>query len=225
MHGEKNGFVEGSKRLFVALWPPETWIRDMARLQGALRRRWAEVFPGSRPRWVSPDRLHLTLAFLGEVPVGRVGEVQAALAQAVSSLSSFVLHPSSLGVFPQGRPPRVLWLGVEGELEKLAALAAALRKALGDRKIDYDGKAFRPHITLARLAAPERSPVLRVAPLGAGRGATASEPGLELLEREAVVTGARERPWRVQEVYLMESRLRPDGPVYEVLDRARLGKE
>lgn len=199
------------KRLFVALWPPQGWVEGLAGLQARLRAH--PSLEGAR--WVRAGQLHLTLAFLGDVPAGKVGEVLAAAGEAARQAAPFTLRPGALGAFPNWRQPRVLWLGLDGEgAGEASRFAASVRRALQARGVWYDPKPFRAHITLARLS-PRPSakgglPAQELASLVGGGGGSPVSPV---------------EPWEVAAVYVVGSRLQPGGPVYNKEGWARFGEE
>jgi len=120
-------------RLFAAVFPPDDVCWD-------LRRR----LLGARVRLTPIDRWHVTLAFLGEVPAGRLAEVERALG-AVSVPKGTTLRLRGGGRFGQGRSA-ALWAGVDGELGELHAdVLERLRAA----DLPYDGRPFTPHLTVA----------------------------------------------------------------------------
>ena len=130
-------------RTFVAVMLPEAFVDEVA----SLSRRLAEVCEG---RFLPPESLHLTLAFLGEV-----GEVQArdamdALDAACADVGPVELFAEGLGTFGRGRDT-TLWLGVR-RTDELGHLAARVRDELGRRDLAFDGRPFLPHVTLARKA-------------------------------------------------------------------------
>ncbi|MDT8435938.1 MAG: RNA 2',3'-cyclic phosphodiesterase [Gemmatimonadota bacterium] len=130
--------------MFVAIPVPADRRAAIDRLAGAFRRG------GVRARWVRPERLHLTLRFLGEVPEAEVAGIVRALDGAVASRPSFRLRFGRPGAFPSPRRPRVLWLGVEADAA-LGGLYADVERALAAVGHPGDGKAFRPHLTLGRV--------------------------------------------------------------------------
>ena len=77
---------------------------------------------GENVGWVRTEGIHLTLKFMGNIETGIVERVLEAMSAVVSQFSPFELAISKLGVFPNPRRPRVLWSGVQGEIETLAAL-------------------------------------------------------------------------------------------------------
>jgi 2'-5' RNA ligase len=150
-------------RLFVAVHLPEAWIAALAESQDALRRARLNL------RYVRPESIHLTLKFLGEVESRRLNQVTAALNGPATTQRPFALQMDTLGTFGAARRPRVVWAGLRGDLTALAGLAAAVDRALAPAGFPPESRAFRPHLTLARV--PERLPVedaQRILPAVAG---------------------------------------------------------
>jgi 2'-5' RNA ligase len=190
-----------TRRLFVALDPPEPVRRRLAALGVDLRR--AASRAADAVRWVPPENVHLTLQFLGAVPEERVADVEAAVRAAASVARPLSLEVRGAGGFPNARRPRVVWAGLGGDVAPLAALARDLGRRLAPLGFAPEERPFSPHLTLGRARD--------------GRGA----PGLAgALARAAEADGT---PWRVAEVVLVESHLSPGGPRYEVVARAPLG--
>jgi RNA 2',3'-cyclic 3'-phosphodiesterase len=133
-------------RLFVALDPPAP-VRDAL---AALR---AEV-PGAR--WLTPEQMHLTLAFIGEVDEASAQAIETALAGVRASSVEAAL--TELGAFPNRRAPRVLVASV-AETPALLDLQARVARALGAAGVGLEMRPFRPHLTLARLKYPDRRSV------------------------------------------------------------------
>src|SRR3972149_198825 len=112
-------------RLFVAIDLPEDVRESLGRLQTDLRRH-----DLSSLRWTRPEGVHLTLKFLGATPAPWVTATEAALARAVRGIPSFRLTLGAPGTFGGRRGPRVLWVDVEGELQPLQPLQAAVEREL-----------------------------------------------------------------------------------------------
>jgi len=188
-------------RLFVALEPPAEVVEAAAAAARAARAAAGEA--GRGIRWSSPGvNVHLTLAFLGEVPEEVAPAAAAALAEAAGALPGpLSLHLAAPGAFPSPRRARVLWLGVGGDLAGLAALHAALARALTARALPGGEARFSPHLTIGRSRSP--------------RGA----PGLEA----ALAAPVSPAPWLATEAVLFESELRSSGAVHRPLARHRLG--
>ncbi|WP_189113374.1 RNA 2',3'-cyclic phosphodiesterase [Pilimelia terevasa] len=144
-------------RLFVAVAPAAAAAADLRRFADSLAVGRAAAVDGQPVRWVSPGRWHLTLAFLGDLPTGRVAEAAGALDTAAAAWRRWTPVPLRLrlaggGTFGAGRST-VLWAGVGGEVEALRHLARQLRTALRAARLPYDARPFRPHLTLARPGA------------------------------------------------------------------------
>ena len=126
-------------RLFLALWPPPAIRHALADLQA----QWQ--WPAGAAR-VQPERLHLTLHFIGSVPAEQVPSLGDALAVG--------FEPHVLGL---ERGACKVWPGGIAVLELEAAppllrLHAALADALGRAGLPVEKRRFRPHVTFARRA-------------------------------------------------------------------------
>lgn len=131
-------------RLFTAIYPPAVAVADLtARIKGL------RVAAARHARLADPANLHLTLAFLGEVPDGRLPDVEHALASAARAARSPLLRLAGGGSFGPGRST-VLWVDVRGEVEALDALARSIRGELREAGLPCDDKPFRAHLTIAR---------------------------------------------------------------------------
>jgi 2'-5' RNA ligase len=127
-----------SQRLFIALWPPSAAAARLAAVAEAMARG-----DGGRP--MPAEKIHLTLAFLGEVPELRVA---AALEAArAASFAPFMVRLDRLGGF---RRAKVGWAGSSRPSAKLLALQAALDGQLRARDFGLEARPFAPHVTLVR---------------------------------------------------------------------------
>lgn len=117
-------------------------------LGGTLRR--LRDRPGG-PRWTGRELQHVTLAFFGEVPEARVPPLTGALADVLAPVEVH-LRLAGAGTFPARGDPRVLWVGVDGDVEQLAALAGAAADAGRSVGLDVDRRTYRPHVTVGRWA-------------------------------------------------------------------------
>jgi len=127
------------RRLFVAIELPKPVGWRLGQLV-------AEPPRGVRP--VRPDRLHLTLHFLGDVAKPTQATLAAALA--LVAREPFTIAMSGTGVFPPRGRPTVLWAGV-ADSAPLAALHAAIGTAVESSGIRIERRPYVPHVTLARL--------------------------------------------------------------------------
>ena len=135
-----------SWRLFVALELPEEVLALVERLIGG----WQSSWPG-QIRWVPPANLHLTLKFLGNCPPEQAGAIAERLADRVPEYLPIALHTDRVGVFPGWAAPRVVWLGLAGDLTRLTRLQESVEAGLIDLGFPAERRAFRPHLTLGRV--------------------------------------------------------------------------
>ncbi|MBI1885218.1 MAG: RNA 2',3'-cyclic phosphodiesterase, partial [Chloroflexi bacterium] len=141
---EKRGANEAEKwRLFVAVELPPAAKEALVRLQEALRRQGLASW-----RWVRPEGVHLTLKFLGETPVERVPEVERAVSEAVAGTSAFEMALAEPGAFSDRRGPRVLWVGLSGDVSRLAEVQRRLEERLAATGFPREERPFSPHLTL-----------------------------------------------------------------------------
>jgi 2'-5' RNA ligase len=152
----------------------------------------------SGARWQSEDQLHLTLRFIGEVDRHLAGDIHAALGAVHQP--GFEIALSGIGAFDRRGWPDAVWAGVSPH-EPLKALHKKVDAALTRVGVAPDQRAFLPHVTLARL---KRS----------------SGTVGNLLEDAGGLTSP---PFRVDHFGLFESMLTPDGAVYSLVERYRLG--
>jgi 2'-5' RNA ligase len=132
-------------RLFVAVVLPPATRDSLAAAVAPVRER------HGGPRWIPPERWHITLVFLGAVDEAvALPRLHRALAVAAGDAAPLRLQVAGAGRFPGGGAPRVLWAGVTGDLDALTALARATRRAARASRITVERAAFRAHLTLGR---------------------------------------------------------------------------
>jgi len=131
-------------RAFIAITPPTTLQQTMAEVRQVFQRL---SFPW---RWVTPDHIHLTLRFLGNVSDESVTSLHQAMAQAAQGQTAFPLRARALGCFPHPARPRVLWVGLDDPSQALGRLNERLMAALTPLGFPPEDRSFHPHLTLAR---------------------------------------------------------------------------
>jgi 2'-5' RNA ligase len=159
-------------------------------------------------RWVQPETSHLTLHFLGEIERERAELVRLALPDVVAAHTPFDLRTAALGVFPNFRRPRVLWMGLHGPVHRLQTLQQDIGRALQRLAFTVGDEPYHPHITLGRVRNNDGERVrLRDLPdaikdrfVDRDSGAAVAPPSLAVPVRELV---------------LMRSHLGKDGPRHE----------
>ncbi|MET9604891.1 RNA 2',3'-cyclic phosphodiesterase [Streptomyces sp. NPDC006512] len=134
-------------RIFIALAPPDDAKEELAR---ELRPAY-EAYP--RMRWNRIEDWHVTLAFLGELPVTAVPLLRPPLAELAANRRPVRLSLRGGGHFDD----RVLWSGIDGDLEGLHLLAGEVRAVVKECGIPFEDRPLRPHLTLARSRRGEPS--------------------------------------------------------------------
>jgi len=158
---------------------------------------------GTDVKWVEKENLHLTLLFLGEVEDRTLPALCRAVADCCGEHPPFTLGVESVGCFPNPRRPRVVWAGVAAGSAELIALHDALEPPLLDLGCyRREARQYTPHVTLGRVQGDGDTDVLAAA-----------------LTKQAKWRGGETE---VREVCVFSSELRPKGPVYTVLSRAKL---
>jgi 2'-5' RNA ligase len=184
-------------RTFIAVELAPGVKERMTKLQESLGRS-AEV------KWVSPENMHLTLLFLGEVEELDVVSICRVVQDRARRHAPFAFETEGLGAFPNTRRPKILWAGITEGIEELRALHADLEEGLLElgcyRRED---RAYTPHLTLGRLKRDE-----------------GNEPWGPIITKQTTWQGGSSP---VDEVVVMSSEQRRDGPHYSVMGRAPLG--
>ncbi len=156
-------------------------------------------------RLVRPEGVHLTLKFLGDIKVSQVSKVADAMRHAASRQTSFSLNLGAPGVFPNTSRARVLWIGLDGEIEALKFLQAGVEEALTSVGFAAERQPFNPHLTIGRMHR-------RASRLDRQR-ATDALAEIRLPANQTVA---------VNSISLMKSTLLPDGAIYERIARSPL---
>ena len=198
------GDSQNQRRLFVALDLPAEAKAALAATMGQLQ----SVIPVG-VRWVNPAGIHLTLKFLGDTEAGLVTPLRAALREAAAGdPPPFPLHLEGLYVFPKHREPRVIYAGVDGDLDSLSQAQRQVEQAIVRLGFPREKRPFHPHLTLGRV----RDSVAPAARRQIG----------EIIARQAAALSP-EYPWTAWEICLIRSDLTPQGAVYTTLGQAPLG--
>lgn len=188
-------------RSFVAVPLDDPTTRALAAVARELGRAVPHV------RWIGPELMHVTVKFLGNVSEDRLALVSTALVQALAGHAAFDADVVGLGAFPSPTRPRVVWAGVGAGADRLGDIARAVEDALEPLGFPREERAFRAHVTLARIK--DRLP--------GGAEKTLAE------ELRAGGTRAVSRV-RVDRVHLMASKLSPKGPTYTPLATVELSQ-
>ncbi|MYA61216.1 MAG: RNA 2',3'-cyclic phosphodiesterase [Dehalococcoidia bacterium] len=191
---------EEKVRVFVAVELPDTVKAEFAGLAVAI-----DALGVRGARTVRPEGIHLTLKFLGDVSVERVPEIRDAMDFASDEVAPFDLSLGDAGVFPNPRATRVLWVGVEGDLDSLGRLQQRVEESLAELGFRPERRGFNPHITAGRV-----------------RDRVSNADRRRVTETLLSHEYARP-PIRVESISLIRSTLHPDGAMYEPIYGVGLG--
>ncbi|MCX5843895.1 MAG: RNA 2',3'-cyclic phosphodiesterase [Deltaproteobacteria bacterium] len=140
---------EKSIRSFLAVDPPREIIDAIGMIQDRLRKNIQGYI-----RWVRPQGIHLTLKFFGAISESDVANISLVAENTTSNISPFTLGIKRVGAFPDVKRPRVLWLGMDGDVDTLIRLQKEVDAELQKYGFEKEDRTFRPHLTLARIKDP-----------------------------------------------------------------------
>ena len=179
-------------RAFLAVDPPGSVREEMACIQERLKRSIRGMV-----RWAGPAGIHLTLKFFGDIGQDDVPLISEIVEKEAGIMEPLALEIKTLGVFPDARRPRVLWLGTAGDVPRLTMMQKKLDHGFEDLGFEREDRPFRAHWTLARIKSPQ--------------GLTGLERALE--SGSGLMAGA----FTARSLTLFRSELRPQGAVYSKL--------
>jgi len=184
-------------RAFIAVEIEPQTVRQISAVVADLKPR----IPGIR--WISPANFHFTLKFVGDIEENKVEPIARALELALHPFPRFTINAKGLGVFPDLKRPRILWVGLEGK--GLAALASRVETVLESLGFAPEKREFQPHLTVGRWRQFDRS----------------SRKFGEELERWK---GHEFGESTVAEVIFFQSQLKREGATYQPLKVVALAK-
>jgi 2'-5' RNA ligase len=118
-------------------------------------RRLREAVPDAAASWSRPENIHLTLKFFGNVATDKLPAISAAATRATKEFSPFQIRIGGTGVFPKPSRAQALWIGVDDPAGQLSTLQRRLEDECASEGFAKEDRAFRPHLTIARLRKPE----------------------------------------------------------------------
>ena len=175
-------------RAFIAIKLPDEIVAAIRKVQDQIKSS------GVKIRWVRPENIHLTLKFLGDINERDIDQIHTAMIDAVKGYSPISLSGKGVGVFPNLRRPKVMWVGLGGESGRLIQLQETLDSQLKKIGFSKEKRAFKGHLTMGRVK---------------GRIDTKKLTAIlqEMSEFES-------EPFSAGEIVLFQSDLRPSGAVY-----------
>ena len=185
--------VEDSKfiRAFIAFYPPEAVKIRLEQMQRSLK------YPLARAgiTWVKPDQLDLTLKFLADITMDSLPALKDAIATACQTTIPLLVRTEGLGVFPHQRKPRVIWVGLNGQLASLLELQARIEATTAAWR-EPEKRVFHPHLTLGRIRQ------------------ISGQQMVVLAKKLSELAAADFGEFRVQQIDLMQSHLSGAGVTY-----------
>ena len=178
-------------RSFIAVELPEGVLSALRRVQQGIKKHSFAV------RWVRPEGIHLTLKFLGDIEPARIDEIVGQMTAAARGCGRVSLSAKGIGVFPHLRRPRVLWVGLAGEVQRLSDLQRKIDAGLAEVGFKREKRSFKGHLTLGRFKARVDSRQVAHA-----------------LEAFADLETQR---FSADRIILFRSELKPTGAVYSIL--------
>ena len=183
-------------RAFIAVELPEKIISSISRVQENVRSY------GFKIRWVRPESIHLTLKFLGNVKKADIEKVGEAIFESVKEYSPITLRAKGIGTFPGIKRPRVIWVGLGGQIQSLFAMQRVLEDNLAPLGFKKEKRPFKGHLTLGRFRQ------------------TANPSTIRQIMREYASLYSEE--FTARRIILFKSDLKPTGAVYSQLQQAVL---
>ncbi len=186
-------------RVFIAIDLPDDVRARLGDFQRSL------TGSGVRVSWLAPEKIHLTLVFIGHLFAARVEPLADAMDRVARTGASFECTVEGAGYFGSTHSPRVIWAGIPSPPEALMTLQARLAEAVAAQAIPLESRPFRPHITLGRVRSAR----------GAGELTSALQSASNTHFGQVPVT----------RVCLMQSRLLAAGAQYTILHESALKGE
>ncbi|MEW6680866.1 MAG: RNA 2',3'-cyclic phosphodiesterase [bacterium] len=175
-------------RLFIAICLDEKIKRGIFEIQKSLR------IDSLKPKWVDPEKAHITLKFLGEIEKEKIKQIIDALKE-IPKPKPFIVSLGNIGAFPKKDYPRVIWIGIEKGCDSLSLIANSVETSLEKIGFPKEERPFSAHLTLARIKNPQKTNLLS-----------------PYLSKRFIID-----EMGVKEIMLIESKLTPNGPIYTTL--------
>jgi len=187
-------------RSFLAFELPVQIKKTVVRVSGEFRHS------GLDARFVKAENIHLTVVFLGHVKTEEIEGIEEEVRNICTGYGSFDIALKGVGCFPNRRRPRVLWLGLDGDIERMSHFRDDLQIALKAFGTKEEKRPFRPHLTLGRFRSTRKI------------GSRLEEILFNYAALESPVES-------LNELYLFKSDLKPGGAVYTKLESWPLSGE
>ena len=161
--------------------------------------------PETKIKWAEKDNLHLTMKFLGDISSEQTELLKLILKEITSRYSPFIIKLSSdIGIFPTYQLPRIIWTGIKEGANQLHELYSSIEKMLYKEGFPRENKNFSSHITIGRV-----------------KYIKDKDNFIQVIKRIEISNLSQE----VKSIYLMESKLTPNGPIYNIIAKFPLLKK
>lgn len=186
-------------RTFIAIEIPDGIRSKLVELQNELKSL------GGRVSWVKVENIHLTLKFLGDTETTLIDQIASQLQRSVETIAPFRVDVAGVGVFPNAKHPRVIWVGASSQPDvQLKLLAARIDAETARFGFQKENRPFSGHLTLGRVKDP--------------RGI---EPIMERLNAHNDFDAGN---FWAEKFVFMRSELHPSGSIYTPLKIITLGQ-
>ena len=178
-------------RAFICFKLPKRIILSIRELQESIKDS------GLKIRWVKAENIHLTIKFIGDISWSDIDDIGLAIKETAGDFAPLLLSAQGLGVFPNLKRPRVIWTGLSGQIEELIGLQKILDKKLRLIGFPKEKRPFKGHLTIGRV-----------------KGRLDSRKLSEFMNR---FNKFETKQFSCDRIFLMQSELKPSGPIYTKL--------
>jgi len=185
-----------SLRTFIAIEIPDNIRQQIVALQTELKTL------GGKITWVRPENLHLTLKFLGDTDEDIIETIIEKLSDIISGFAEFEITSKGVGVFPNWKRARIIWLGTSGADEILKKLVQQINQQLIDFGFEPEKRPFSGHLTLGRV-----------------RDSRGLEPVLKRIEQTDCFEAGK---FLATDILFIKSVLTSQGPIYTPLKKIKI---
>lgn len=186
-------------RSFLAFELPEEIKKILSQVSGEMKKSPLNI------RWVKASNIHLTVLFIGDILTDMLDDMGNHISESCSNYGPFKISVNGTGVFSSRQNPRVLWVGLDGEIDRMADFKNTLHKRLKPFGIKKEKRRFNPHLTLGRFRKGAKYDVLLD----------------DLLLNYKSLTS---QVCMLRELVMFKSDLKPNGAVYTKLNTWPLGE-
>jgi len=182
-------------RTFIAIEFPSEILRKIEKIINYFK----SLTPEASLKWVATENLHLTIKFIGDFPEDNLAQLKSTINESLQDVRQFTISVEGLGMYPSGKRPRVIWLGIS-QADPIIEIHQKLDDALQTLNVKPDHRKFSAHLTIARVRRRTEDEVV-------------AEIGKTLSEFKVGSLGEA----KIDKFHLFQSELTPKGPIYTPL--------